>query len=132
MLRYALLFAAVLCVPALAAAESTAPAWHAGWPLEALGIVVALALSVLLWLIRRVLATFIHLVVLTLAVGFMLLAFFGRDLGVYDALLGTRYAHPDTPLLRLRPPVPDGDRGVVEPYDTSAPSFEEFFRERED
>lgn len=141
-MRNALLIPVLIIMPTVGYADDNTVPWHATWMLEAVGIVVALLIATLLWLFRRIMASFIGATVLITAVFFVLLAFFGRAVGVYDAFLGTTYAYPyrsqdlpPTPAdpVDIRqggyPHMPQHDeQDGIEPFDDSAPSFEEFFQ----
>lgn len=121
----ALLVCSSLIVGNLSASDSSEP-WHASWMLEAVGVGAVLVFVLILWGLRKVAATFIHIVVLLVAAALLLLALFGRSLGLYDALLGTSYAGNDAPLSRLNS---QAHHEEVERDDPNAPSFEEFFRD---
>ena len=71
--------------------------------LEAAGVGAVIMLAIILWVLRKVAAAFIHIVVLLVAAVLLLVAIFGRSLGVYDVFLGTSYAQSDAPAHRLRP-----------------------------
>ena len=125
-MKYALpLCALVLFAPQLAATDSAGP-WHATWVLEAVGVGAVLLFALIMWGLRKVAAAFIHVVVLLVAAGLLLLAIFGRSLGLYDAILGTSYAGSDALIQGVRS---SSDDAEVERHDPNAPTYEEFFRD---
>jgi hypothetical protein len=101
-------------------------AWHSGWMLEAVGIVAALVIGLVLWFARKLLAAAIGIVVILATAGLVALALFGRDIGIYDIILKTDYADP-AKRARLDEAIHRAGE-AVETWDDDAPTFEEFER----